>query len=278
MGSGQAAEAERLLDAADDAFEAEEHARAAGLARKAAKLARRAQDRELEADAAIVEAAALNALGDCGAALARADEALALAPDAVDALLERGHALHELCRFDDARAAVEDAVARAPDDAWGHHLLGLVAERRGDLAEAERRFARARRLAPDDYPRPATLSPAAFEAAVEAALEDLPPQVREVLANVPITVEDLPSDADLRESDPPLSPSILGLFRGAPHGRKHSDPWSALPSSIVLYQRNLERSARDRDELVREIAVTLVHEVGHFLGLDEDELWARGLE
>jgi predicted Zn-dependent protease with MMP-like domain len=46
----------------------------------------------------------------------------------------------------------------------------------------------------------------------------------------------------------------------------------------VLYQRNLERAASSRAELEEEIATTLVHEVGHFLGLDEEELWARGLD
>jgi predicted Zn-dependent protease with MMP-like domain len=56
------------------------------------------------------------------------------------------------------------------------------------------------------------------------------------------------------------------------------DPWSHFPSSIVLYQRNLERAARDRRELVEEIRATLLHEVGHFLGLDEEELWQRGLD
>jgi predicted Zn-dependent protease with MMP-like domain len=56
------------------------------------------------------------------------------------------------------------------------------------------------------------------------------------------------------------------------------DPWSHLPSSIVLYQRNLERFAESRAELVEQIGVTLVHEVGHFLGLDEEELYQRGLE
>ena len=91
-------------------------------------------------------------------------------------------------------------------------------------------------------------------------------------------MEDLPADDDLRGSDPPLSPGILGIFRGAPWGQKGSmDPWSHFPSSIVLYQKNLERFAADRDELVEEIGVTLVHEVGHFLGLDEEELWERGL-
>jgi predicted Zn-dependent protease with MMP-like domain len=80
-------------------------------------------------------------------------------------------------------------------------------------------------------------------------------------------------------SSPPLSPTILGIFRGAPYGQKASaDPWSHLPSSIVLYQRNLERFAADRDELVEQIGVTLLHEVGHFLGLDEEELAARGLD
>ena len=56
------------------------------------------------------------------------------------------------------------------------------------------------------------------------------------------------------------------------------DPWSHFPSGIVLYQKNLERLVRSREELLREIGVTLVHEVGHFLGLDEEELWERGLE
>jgi predicted Zn-dependent protease with MMP-like domain len=159
------------------------------------------------------------------------------------------------------------------------NALGLLAERRGDAEEARRRFARARKLAPDDFPRPVTLSHQAFEAAVEDALAELPEAVRRYLSNVAITVEDLPSDADLLGSDPPLSPAILGLFRGAPYGQKASmDPWSHLPSSIVLYQRNLERFARTREELIQEIGVTLIHEVGHFLGLDEDELYQRGLD
>ena len=56
------------------------------------------------------------------------------------------------------------------------------------------------------------------------------------------------------------------------------DPWSHFPSSIVLYQDNLQRFARTREELVEEIAITLQHEVGHFLGLDEEELERLGLD
>jgi predicted Zn-dependent protease with MMP-like domain len=279
MPGGQASEAERLLGAAEEAFEAEDYDRAADLARRGAKLARKAKDRELEADLAFVEGTSLSQLGESAAALARLDDVLAIDPESAAARVERGFALYELCRFEEARAAVEDGLRREPEDAWGHHVLGLVLERIGNGRGAEERFARARRLAPEDFPAPVKLSATAFEAAVEHALEAMPEEVRRYLANVPITVEDLPSDDDLRGSDPPLSPTILGIFRGAPYGQKGAgDPWSHFPSSIVLYQRNLERFARDREELVEQIEVTLLHEVGHFLGLDEGELFDRGLD
>jgi predicted Zn-dependent protease with MMP-like domain len=193
-------------------------------------------------------------------------------------MLERGFALWELCRLEEAREQLEGLLRLEPDDAWGHHLLGLVAERQGRGPEAERHLTRARRLAPREFPHPVHLSHAEFDRAVEDALEELPEQLRGYLSNVAIAVEDLPADEDLLASDPPLSPSILGVFRGSPLGDKGSmDPWSHFPSSIVLYQKNLERIAARREELIEQIGTTLVHEVGHFLGLDEEELWERGL-
>jgi predicted Zn-dependent protease with MMP-like domain len=193
-------------------------------------------------------------------------------------VLFRSFALFELCRFDEARRQLDAVLARSPDEPWAHHQLGLLAERRGDHAEAARRFKRARRLDPEAFPAPVTVTRAEFERLAEAALAEVPEAVRRYLANVPITVEDVPAEHDLTASDPPLSPTILGLFRGAPYGQKASaDPWSHLPSAIVLYQRNLERAVADLDELEEQIAVTLVHEVGHFLGLSEDELHDRGL-
>lgn len=249
------------------------------LARRGCRLARKEGDRELEGSFAVLEAAGLNGLGDAVAALARLDAAAERLPGNVDALLERAFALYELCRFDEAHTALRAAERADPEEPWTQHHLGLVAERRGDLAEARRRFERARALAPDEFPKPIALTHDAFDAAVEAALVAMPESVRRYLSNVAITVEELPSDDDLLASDPPLSPSILGLFRGAPWGQKVSmDPWSHFPSSIVLYQKNLERFARSRKELVEQIGITLIHEVGHFLGLDEDELWERGLE
>ncbi len=249
------------------------------LARKGGRRARRAKAEAMAAEFALLAGMALNQLGECREALARLDEAIKGLPSDVDAMLERGTALYELCRFDEAREQLEEVLRLAPEEAWAHHTLGLLAERRGDAREAERRFARARRMAPGEFPRSVALSAAAFDAVVEEALESLPEQIRRYLSNVAIAVEDLPSEDDLRASDPPLSPSILGIFRGAPYGLKGSmDPWSHFPSSIVLYQKNLERFARDRKELVEQIGITLIHEVGHFLGLDEEDLWERGLE
>jgi predicted Zn-dependent protease with MMP-like domain/Flp pilus assembly protein TadD len=263
----------------DGDAEREDLERGLELAARGRKLARRRGDAELAGELAWLEGVALNQLGRSGEALAALDAAEEALPGAVEVLIERGFALYELSRLEEAAEVLRRAVAADPEDPWAQHTLGLVLERRGDPEEARRRFARARKLAPDEFPRPVSLSREAFDRVVEDALAALPEGVRRYLSNVPILVEDLPAETDLRASDPPLSPSILGVFRGAPYGQKASmDPWQHFPSSIVLYQTNLERFARDRAELVQEIGVTLVHEVGHFLGLDEEELWERGLD
>lgn len=251
------------------------------LATRGLRLARkRGGDGEpaLRAELLLVQAAALNQLGRSAEALAAADAVLEGDPRSLDAMLERGFALWELCRLGEAREQLLAVVRDEPAEAWAHHTLGLIAERLGEAREAEKRFARARKLAPDDFPEPVRLSEEAFDRAVEDALQALPLPVRHYLENVAIAVEDLPAEDDLSGSDPRLSPAILGIFRGAPLGQKGSDPWSHFPSSIVLYQRNLERFARDRPDLIEQIGITLLHEVGHFLGLDEEDLYERGLE
>jgi predicted Zn-dependent protease with MMP-like domain len=68
---------------------------------------------------------------------------------------------------------------------------------------------------------------------------------------------------------------MLGMFRG-PSLRERVG--GELPPAIFLFQRNLERAARTREELVEQIRVTVLHEVGHLLGLSEEELHERGLE
>jgi predicted Zn-dependent protease with MMP-like domain len=97
------------------------------------------------------------------------------------------------------------------------------------------------------------------------------------LAGVPVTAEELPKDEDLLSGEPPLSPAILGLFRGPPLTEKCSKEENPC-RSVALYRRNLARAVRTRDELREQVRVTLLHEVGHLRGEDDFELAARGLE
>jgi predicted Zn-dependent protease with MMP-like domain len=249
------------------------------LALRGQRLARKHDDVELTGDFGLLAGLALAQLGRADEALLRLDEALLSLPDSADVMRERGIALFELLRLDEARRQLQAAEKQSPHDAWVQQALGLVAERAGDPKEAERRFARARKLDPEAFPKPVTLSPEEFDQVLEDALAGIPEPIRRYLSNVAVTVDEIPADDDLLATAPPLSPQSLGMFRGSSLGQKGtSDPWSQFPSSIVLYQRNLERAVRTREELVEEIGVTLVHEVGHFLGLDEDQLWERGLD
>lgn len=249
------------------------------LAERGAKLARKADDPELEFEFLLLQGTAFNQLGECERALGALEDALKLVPDAEDAALERAIALFELCRFGEAERAFKALLERAPDNGWAHHYLGLIAERRKDAREARRWFQKAESLSPEDFPPAVRLDDEEFDRAVEAAIAQLPAHVREYLDNATIAVEPIPSDEDLTSSHPPLSPCILGVFRGTPVGeRSVTDAWSHATASIVLYQRNLERFAKTRAELVEQIGITVMHEVGHLIGLDEDDLWERGLE
>jgi predicted Zn-dependent protease with MMP-like domain len=106
------------------------------------------------------------------------------------------------------------------------------------------------------------------EALVEQVLKRLPRAFRERLTNVAIIVEDLPPKEEEREG------LLLGLFHGIPRTEK-SVFVSTPPDRIFLYQRNIEAVCANDAEVRRQIRATLLHEVGHYFGLGEDEL--RGL-
>jgi predicted Zn-dependent protease with MMP-like domain/Flp pilus assembly protein TadD len=244
------------------------------------KQAQRTGDVELLFEFLLLEGTGLNQVGECARALASLEAALAHVPKSVEARLERAIALFELCRFPQAQEAFEQLLKDTPDEPWAHHYLGLLAERRGEVKEARKRFAKAQALVPEEFPPPVELGEEAFDKAVEDAVKALPGHVKEYLDNVTIAVEEIPKDEDLLGESPPLSPCILGVFRGSPVGERNSilggfDPY---PASIVLYQKNLERFARTREELIEQIGITVMHEVGHLMGLDEDDLWQRGLD
>lgn len=236
------------------------------------------RDPDLALSLELSAAAALNDLGRAAEALPHADRAVALRRTEPAALSERGFALFELCRFEEARLAFEAALALAPEDPWALHQLGLLAERRGDEAGAASLLARARAAAPAEFPPEVAVSVESFRAEVAKAVAGLSVADRKALAGVPVQVADLPELDDLTFGDPPLSPSILGLFRGPPLGETCHPEDGDPCRSIVLYRKNLARFAHDRAELDRQVRVTLTHELGHLRGEDDGALRDRGLE
>jgi tetratricopeptide (TPR) repeat protein len=245
---------------------------------RGARSATARRDRNLGARLALVAGMAENDLGRSHLALPLLDRAATVLRDDADVTYERGVALYELCRFDEAERAFERTLALAPGDAWALHQLGLVIERRGDRKRAESLLARARKLAPEDFPPEVSVDEEAFHSEVSAAIAALPPEERLALSAVPVEIAELPDDEDLLAVDPPLSPSILGLFRGPSDGEPCTAADGPRCRAIVFYRKNLVRFARDRGELARQVRVTLLHELGHLHGEDDDQLRARGLE
>ena len=240
--------------------------------------ARRRTNAPLVADLEILEGQALNDLGRSDEALARIDAALKLAPGRGDALHEKGVALFDLSRFDGAKAALQKALALQPNDAYTHQMLGLTLEQLGDTPTGEAEQKRALELAPGELWPPVLISKVEFQKEIDAVLATLPAERLAHVKKVPIEIVDLPAPSDLAAVTPPFPPTILGLYRG-PVGRPlgpKGEP--AEPQSIVLYRKNLARAVKTRAELSEQIRDTLLHEIGHLEGLDEDDLRRRGME
>jgi tetratricopeptide (TPR) repeat protein len=233
--------------------------------------AQRSKDKQLLKDLFLLQSMAFDDLGRPGDALAAASKALDNDPTDREARREKGVALFELCRFDAARSELSRLAAEEPD-AWAEHYLGLIAERADDEPLAQEHFARAIKLDPDAFKASAQASVSVFQRVVQDELAKLPSEIKAGLARANFEVTDLPQVSDLVATDPPLSPGILGLFRPPPE----SAPTDAKPT-IVLYRRNLSRAAHNDDELHREVRDTLMHEVGHLNGEDDDQLRDRGL-
>jgi predicted Zn-dependent protease with MMP-like domain len=106
-----------------------------------------------------------------------------------------------------------------------------------------------------------------FEGHVRAALDALPPEIAGALRNVAVVVED----------EHPEDPDLFGLYEGIPLPDR-GDEAGSLPDRIAIYRRPLEEEFPDPRDLEREIRITVLHELGHYFGLDEDRLAELGYE
>ena len=118
---------------------------------------------------------------------------------------------------------------------------------------------------------PSRIGPKEFDAVVEQALSGVPERFRRYLDNVVVVVEEEPTDEDYDETDTPDEDELFGIFRGAPYFERDRSV-SELPAQIALFRGPILRSCATRGEAVREIRDTVVHELGHLLGLDDEEM------
>ena len=233
--------------------------------------AQRSKDKPLLKELYLLQAMALDDLGRPGEALTAANRSLEYDAKDREARREKGVALFELCHFDQAKVELSKLAGEEPD-AWAEHYLGLIAERAQDDVAAAEHFARAQKLDPDAFKAVALAPASAFQKIVQEEVDKLPPDIKKGLAKSNFAIEDLPEVSDLVATDPPLSPGILGLFRPPPDSAS-----SEAKPTILLYRRNLARAAHNDDELHREVRDTLMHEVGHLNGEDDEQLRDRGL-
>ncbi len=111
------------------------------------------------------------------------------------------------------------------------------------------------------------MSPAEFESVVDSTLEDLPDWVVEQIDNLHVIVEDEPP-AQLGE--------VLGVYEGVSLPERSADYWGALPDRIVIFRQPHLRMKYSDEELKAEIRKTVLHEVAHHIGIDDDRLHELG--
>lgn len=117
----------------------------------------------------------------------------------------------------------------------------------------------------------------AFEQLVAAALAGLPPEIKRLLENVAIVIDDEPSAEQLRANGLSRDETLYGLYEGTPATVYGAD-WAALPNKISLFRLPLEEDFADPDELADEVRQTVVHELAHHAGMDDAQLHRLGFD
>jgi len=121
-----------------------------------------------------------------------------------------------------------------------------------------------------------------FDSHLEAVLAELPDWIHTLLEKMPLHAEDHPSDRVLRETGIRRRQNLCGLYTGIPLTEKSVEHSGTTPDVVTIYREGVMASARDarghvsEEELRRQIKITVLHEIGHHHGLDEDDLTELG--
>jgi predicted Zn-dependent protease with MMP-like domain len=120
------------------------------------------------------------------------------------------------------------------------------------------------------------VSKAHFYELIEAALRELPEQFAEFLEEVPVEVRDQPEESQLRKARVGRGGLLLGLYVGRPRTLRSVEDSGTLPDVIYIFQQPIEAVCNSEEELIRQVRVTVLHEIGHHFGLGEEDLERLG--
>jgi len=115
-----------------------------------------------------------------------------------------------------------------------------------------------------------------FDRIVEQAIGRIPPEIREHLNNLVISVRRRPSRKMLKEMGLPEGEPLLGLYQGVSLIERSITSPPLFPDTILLFQEPLQEMCETFEELEEEVEITIVHEVAHFIGLSEERLEELG--
>jgi predicted Zn-dependent protease with MMP-like domain len=111
-----------------------------------------------------------------------------------------------------------------------------------------------------------------FLSLVDEALATIPEHFRDALQNIAIVVEDEPTTEQLESVDVAPPDTLLGLYEGTPLTERHWAEGNRLPDKVTLFQHPIEEASDDEDDVVVAVGETLIHEIGHYFGLSEEEI------
>ena len=169
--------------------------------------------------------------------------------------------------------AAQRLVDASPQHGPSWHALACCAERAGDFMRADRAFARASRASDEPCELPWRCPWRRFAQVVEGAVADLPPRLRAAAKEVTLVLADY-AEPELLEDQP--DSELLGLFTGPVRADRNQA--GEISPRLFVFRRAHEHTCGTRKEFTEEVRTTLLHEFGHYLGYDEDDLERLGLE